>query len=101
MGIHTLKIWARSGDSEILDNTEPGITHQKSSPLPGAPRLPGQGMYTAVVRPAMTCGSTVWHPPYWLKGVLKSVENRLSLAKKKKAKPMDYFGGIKLRLLWS
>ena len=36
-------------------------------------------VYTAVVRPAMTYGSTVWHAPRELKGFSKSAENRLSV----------------------
>ena len=49
----------------------------------GATFIKAQHVYTAVVRPAMTYGSTVWHAPKKLKGFSKSAEDRLAIVQNK------------------
>lgn len=49
----------------------------------GATFARAQHIYTAVVRPAMTYGSAVWHAPKELKKTSKSMENRLSVVQNK------------------
>lgn len=49
----------------------------------GATFTKARHVYTAVVRPAMTYGSLVWHAPKELKGLSKSAENRLAVVQNK------------------
>ena len=45
----------------------------------GATFAKARHIYTAVIRPAMTYGSAVWHAPPELKGLPRVVENKLSV----------------------